>query len=33
MIATLLLMVATLLTLISGSENLIKNWKYLDHRK
>lgn len=28
-----LMLVATLLTLISGSEYLIKNWKYLDYRK
>ncbi|MBQ7935510.1 MAG: CDP-diacylglycerol--glycerol-3-phosphate 3-phosphatidyltransferase [Clostridia bacterium] len=28
-----LMLVATLLTLISGSEYLVKNWKYLDYRK
>lgn len=32
-LGTLMLYVATLLTLISGGEYLIKNWKYLDYRK
>ncbi len=32
-LGTLMLYVATLLTLISGAEYLIKNWKYLDYRK
>lgn len=32
-IGTALLYVATLLTIISGMDYLIKNWKYLDYRK
>lgn len=32
-LGTVLLYVATVLTLISGGEYLVKNWKYLDYRK
>lgn len=32
-VGTVMLYVATLLTLISGAEYLIKNWKYVDYRK
>lgn len=30
---TLMLYIATILTLISGADYLIRNWKYLDYRK
>ena len=32
-IGTVLIYIATLLTVISGMEYLIKNWKYVDYRK
>ncbi len=32
-IGTVLIYVATLLTIISGAEYLVKNWKYVDYRK
>ena len=32
-IPTALMYLATLLTVVSGAEYLIKNWKYVDYRK